>query len=90
MISNLDDKAPPVKNLQSIIIKRLRIFGIVISALSHKYENEFYETVPRMIAQGKIKYKEDVTEGLEFVGEALLSVLTGKNKGTAIVSVARE
>jgi hypothetical protein len=44
--------------------------------------------MPTKIARGEIKYQEDKTVGLEHVGEALLSVLTGKNTGKSVVVVA--
>ena len=90
MISMLSEQAPRMKNLFSIVQKQLKIFGFIMSTLSHKYENEFYERVPGMVAAGKIKYKEDVTEGLEGAGEALLNVLMGENKGAGIVIVGEE
>ena len=42
------------------------------------------------IKEGKIKYRETVTEGLENAPQALRDVLTGKNFGKQVVKVADE
>ena len=55
-----------------------------------KYAQEFYTTVPAQIARGEIKYVEDITEGLDKVGEAILANLSGTNKGKGVVLVAKE
>lgn len=43
-----------------------------------------------MVASGKIKYKEDVTRGLDKLGDVILAVQKGTNKGKAVVLVADE
>ena len=42
------------------------------------------------IKEGKIKYRETITEGLENAPQALRDVLTGKNFGKQVVKVAAE
>jgi len=42
-----------------------------------------------MAARGKIKYREDVVEGLEKAPEALIGMLKGKNFGKLLVRVAQ-
>jgi NADPH-dependent curcumin reductase CurA len=39
------------------------------------------------ISDGRIKYREDVTEGLEQAPEAFLHMLRGRNVGKALVKV---
>jgi NADPH-dependent curcumin reductase CurA len=41
------------------------------------------------IADGRIRYREDVTEGLENAPAAFMGLLQGKNFGKALVRVAR-
>jgi NADPH-dependent curcumin reductase len=47
------------------------------------------ETEPA-VAEGKIKYKEDITVGLENAIDAFTGMLAGKNFGKAIIKVADE
>jgi NADPH-dependent curcumin reductase len=37
--------------------------------------------------EGKVKYKEDVTEGLENAIDAFVGMLEGKNFGKAVIKV---
>jgi NADPH-dependent curcumin reductase CurA len=40
------------------------------------------------IARGRIRYREDITEGLENAPEAFIDMLEGRNFGMALVRVA--
>jgi len=89
MISQYNTKDPyPVKNLMSIVGKQLRFYGFLVFSLHEKYQEQFYKEVPRRVASGEIKYQEDITRGLEQVGEAILDVQTGRNKGKKVIVVA--
>jgi NADPH-dependent curcumin reductase CurA len=55
-----------------------------------QYLPEFYATIPGKLASGEIKYAEEVTRGLDKVGEVILAVQRGTNKAKAIVLVAEE
>ncbi|KDQ07302.1 hypothetical protein BOTBODRAFT_192510 [Botryobasidium botryosum FD-172 SS1] len=48
----------------------------------------FDEEVGELVKQGKIKYKEHYTKGIENAGQALLDVLKGNNFGKPVVIVA--
>ncbi|KAH7885193.1 hypothetical protein F5I97DRAFT_1345664 [Phlebopus sp. FC_14] len=74
----------------NIVVKQLKITGVVVVALLPKYEEDFYKEIPALIATGELKFKEDITQGLEGAGEAILSVLQGTNDGKKIVVVAEE
>jgi NADPH-dependent curcumin reductase CurA len=45
-------------------------------------------TVSAGIADGRIRYREDITEGLENAPAAFMGLLEGKNFGKALVRVA--
>jgi NADPH-dependent curcumin reductase CurA len=53
-----------------------------------KYGDEFYETVPKAVAEGKFKYAEHIYHGLDKAGQAILDVQTGKNDAKALILVA--
>lgn len=90
MISGYNGQAEPVNSLMQIVARQLKIFGILVTALRPKYDEWFYKTVPKEVAEGKLKYSEDPTTGLQYAGHALLDVLTGKNKAKSFVIVAEE
>ena len=90
MISQYNSEPAKVNNLMQIVAKELKIFGFIVGSLDYKYQKEFYATVPGMITRGEIKYKEDITKGLEYAGHAILAVQSGKNTGKSVISVAEE
>ncbi|KAF9456064.1 hypothetical protein BDZ94DRAFT_1285900 [Collybia nuda] len=77
-------------NLFLAVAKSISIQGFVVTRLEEKYLTEFYANIPPKIASGEIKYSEEIVKGLEGVGEALLSVQKGTNKGKVVVLVADE
>lgn len=76
-----------VKNTGNMIYRELKMQGLNVSTYEHKYGDEFYATIPKMIAEGKIKYLEDVTEGLDKAPEVLVKVLKGDNLGKAVIKL---
>ncbi|OBZ78385.1 Zinc-type alcohol dehydrogenase-like protein PB24D3.08c [Grifola frondosa] len=74
MISGYNQAPYHIKNLMLIVGKQLTISGFLVGALHHKYLEQFYREVPPKVANGEIKYKEDVKRGLEKTNEALIDV----------------
>jgi NADPH-dependent curcumin reductase CurA len=68
----------------------LNLQGYVIldKAQDHSFNQEFYSKIPKWIASGELKVKEDVTKGLEKAAEALIGIFQGKNFGKAVVQIA--
>ncbi len=55
------------------------------------YAPRFGEAIPRLaawLAAGKLRYREDVTDGLENAPRAFIGMLRGENRGKALVRVA--
>ena len=71
-----------------MIGKDITIRGFIVFRLIGKYLNEFYTTVPEKLARGEIKYREDVSHGLDKVGDVILAVQKGTNKAKAVIHVA--
>jgi len=72
----------------NVIGKDITIRGFIVFRLIGKYLNEFYATVPEKLAKGEIKYREDVSHGLDKVGDVILAVQKGTNKAKAVIHVA--
>ncbi|KAF9445125.1 NAD(P)-binding protein [Macrolepiota fuliginosa MF-IS2] len=88
MISGYNTGGAPVKNLMQVITKDITLRGFVFARSMPKYLEEFYATVPEKIAKGELKYTEDVSYGLDKVGDVILAVQKGTNKAKAIIHVA--
>ena len=58
--------------------------------LVQDFAPRFGEAMPRLaawLANGDLRYTEDVTEGLENAPEAFMRMLRGENRGKALVKV---
>ncbi|GAA0184714.1 reductase [Lithospermum erythrorhizon] len=91
MISQYNLAKPEgVHNLMSIIYKRIRIEGFVVTDYYHLYSNKFLDTVLPYIREGKITYVEDTVEGLESGPGGLIGLFSGNNIGKQVVFIAHE
>lgn len=73
-----------------VVGKCLSINGFLVGRLEKKHDAEFYATVPAKLASGELKYTEEVTKGLDKVGDVILAVQKGTNKAKAVIHVADE
>ncbi|MDF1729699.1 MAG: NADP-dependent oxidoreductase, partial [Sulfitobacter sp.] len=71
---------------RTILVNFLSVQGFIISNHWNRFPDFVNEVAP-MIKDGRIKYKEDITEGLENAPQAFMDLLTGGNQGKAIVKV---
>ncbi|CAG8765834.1 10332_t:CDS:2, partial [Gigaspora margarita] len=76
MISQYNTKNPyGVKNLMNVVTKRLLIQGFIV--FDHYHEMEpFQKEMREWLKQGKLKYKEDLVEGIQNAPNAFLNLLT--------------
>jgi NADPH:quinone reductase len=68
------------------IVFRARVEGFLVSDYAHRYD-EAAGRLARWVAEGKIRWREDVTEGLENAPRAFIGMLNGENQGKALVKV---
>ncbi|WP_293936285.1 NADP-dependent oxidoreductase [Iodobacter sp.] len=72
----------------TLLKKRIRMQGFIIwDDFGHRY-GEFFAAMSQWITEGKIKYREDVVQGLENAPQAFIGLLEGKNAGKLVVKVA--
>lgn len=72
-----------------ILTKRLKVQGFIIfDDYGHRY-GEFAADMNQWVAEGKIKYREQVEVGLENAPEQLIGLLEGKNFGKLVIEVAK-
>jgi NADPH-dependent curcumin reductase CurA len=89
MIANYNDEKlqPGPRGMMTIIGKRLTIRGFIVS--DHpKACGEFVSKAAGWIAEGKLKYRETVAEGIENAPTAFIDLLNGRNIGKQIVRLA--
>jgi NADPH-dependent curcumin reductase CurA len=69
------------------LIKRALIQGYLVSDHQHRTA-DFLRDVSTWLKEGKVKYREDVVEGLEHAPEALPRLFRGENFGKRLVPVS--
>ena len=74
----------------SLLVKRIKMQGfIVFDDYGHRYD-EFSQNMSQWLADGKIKYREDLVEGLENTVESFIGLLEGKNFGKLVMRVGQD
>ena len=88
-ISQYNATEPPVgpRNLGALIVSRARIEGFLINDFTPRF-GEGITRLAQWLADGKIRYTEDIIEGIEHTPEAFFRVLRGDNRGKQLVRVA--
>jgi NADPH-dependent curcumin reductase CurA len=73
---------------RTLLTKRIKMQGFIIfDDYGHRY-GEFYQQMSAWLAEGRIKYREDIVDGLENAPEAFIGLLEGKNFGKLVVRIA--
>ena len=91
MIANYNDAEmqPGPRGMMVVIGRRLTIRGFIVS--DHPEEcGEYVHKASGWIAEGKLKYRESVAEGVENAPSAFIDMLNGRNVGKQIVRLADE
>lgn len=73
--------------MRTILTKRLTVKGFIIFDDYGERYPEFAKDMAAWLAAGKIKYREQMVDGLENAAEAFMGMLEGKNFGKLIVRV---
>jgi NADPH-dependent curcumin reductase CurA len=84
---NLEEPAPAPLGYGFLIVFRARMEGFLVGDFAHRFEEAARRLAPR-VASGEIRWREDVTEGLENAPRAFIGLLRGENRGKALVRVA--
>jgi NADPH-dependent curcumin reductase CurA len=79
------DRTPVL--MRAILSKRLLLRGFIVSDFASQH-GEFQRDVGAWLREGKIKYREDVVEGLENAPQAFIGLLQGKNFGKLLIKVS--
>jgi len=79
------DQLPAV--MRAILRKSLTVRGFIQREFADQ-RLDFYREAEQWISQGRLRYKEDIVDGLENAPEAFLGLLEGRNFGKLIVRLA--
>jgi NADPH-dependent curcumin reductase len=75
--------------MRAVLTKSLTLRGFINYEFAAEHYAEFLKTVSGGLADGRIRYREDVTDGFENAPAAFIGMLEGRNFGKALVRVAK-
>jgi NADPH-dependent curcumin reductase CurA len=75
--------------MQHILTKRLTVRGFIVWDFSAQMP-QFQTDMSQWLREGRIKYKEDITDGLENAPRELVGLLRGENFGKKIIRVSQD
>jgi NADPH-dependent curcumin reductase CurA len=75
-----------VRNLRAVLVNRLKLQGMIIFDWKDRY-GEALKALAGYFAEGKLKYRESVVQGLENAPRGLMDLLNGKNFGKQLVKL---
>ena len=89
LIAQYNSPTPmPGPDMFSVLRKRLMLRGFIVSDFAAK-QGDFLREAGEWVRTGRLKYREDVADGLEKAPAAFLGLLQGKNFGKMLVRVAK-
>jgi NADPH-dependent curcumin reductase CurA len=86
MIAGYDGQPLPLANPALILVNRLKIEGFIVSEHMEVWPEALTE-LGTLVAQGKLRPRETVAQGIENAPEAFLGLLKGKNFGKQLVKL---
>jgi NADPH-dependent curcumin reductase len=96
LIANYNDTGPPKGPdrlgafARTVLSKRMKVQGFIIFNDYGPRFGEFRGQMESWIWENRIKYREDIVEGLEHAPDAFIGLLTGKNFGKLVIRVAKD
>lgn len=81
------DRVPQL--MRHILVKRLTFRGFIVWDFASQFP-QFQSEMSEWLRTGQVKYKEDVTDGLEHAPRELIGLLRGENFGKKIIRVSQD
>ncbi len=86
---NDTEQAMGPRNLRHFLVKRATLQGLLVFDWRDRY-GEGLARLTRWVQEGRIKYREDVVEGLENAPSAFAGLMEGKNFGKQLVRIGED
>ena len=75
------------KMLRSVLVNRIKMQGMIVYDWKDRY-GEALEGLRGYLAEGKLKYRESIVEGIDNAPKGLIALLKGENFGKQLVKLA--
>ena len=86
LISGYDGQSLAINNARLLLTQRLKLQGFIVSEHMPLWPGALKE-LGGLVAEGKLKYRESVAQGIAAAPEAFLGLLKGKNFGKQLVKL---
>ncbi len=96
LIAHYNDTQPPpgpdrlALLTRTLLTKRIKMQGFIIFDHYDSHYDEFYRQMREWLEQGRIKFREDIVDGLENAPKAFIGLLEGRNFGKLVVRVTEQ
>jgi len=87
MIAGYNGQPLAMANPALILVNRLKLQGFIVSEHMNLWPQALAE-LGTMVAEGRLKYRESIADGLAAAPEAFLGLLKGRNFGKQLVKLA--
>lgn len=86
---NTEEPLPGPYNFSQILMKRVLIKGFIVTDYVSQWDLAFRE-MGQWIQQGKLKYQQEIVQGLENAPTAILKLFNGEKMGKLIVQISEQ
>jgi len=73
--------------MRRVLTKSLTVRGFIQNEFEREHHARFLEEMSAWVAEGKVRYREDITVGLQHAVEAFAGMLAGRNFGKVVIQV---
>ena len=73
--------------LSQLVVRQARVEGFLVTQFADRYEAGLHQ-LSTWLKEGRLRYREDIVDGLENAPQAFIRMLEGKNIGKQLVKVA--
>lgn len=84
---NLERREPAASWLGPLIAKRAKVQGFHVSSYAKRFPAALVQ-LARWRKRGRLKYREEVSQGLESAPQAFISMLLGQSRGKQLVQIS--
>jgi NADPH-dependent curcumin reductase CurA len=88
LISEYNATEPPRgPNMRPILVNRATVRGFIVSDHADRF-GDFIRDASGWVQAGRLRYREDIVEGLENAPRAFIGLLRGENFGKRLIRVS--
>ena len=74
---------------RNLLVKRARMQGFLVFDYAQRYD-EALQILAEWVRSGRLRYREEITVGIETAPEAIAALYRGENRGKRLIRIAPE